>query len=269
MQEAGFQTNQTEKCLRSLGRREWWLWASALVVTLLATATFLLSAFPFLFFSGDSLFEIRPDQAERAAMGLLLLFNSWLVYRQWLFRRLRRPESQQGADSQESEDEVYGTDDLDLVTGFYTQGSAQQRLGKEITRSRREKTPLSLVAVHLDDFRELTERYGAVTTDLVLNEFARLLKKATRGSDFAVRLGGDDFLLVLPECGSAAVKLILDRLGSLEIECSGKNISLTYSTQTLEHQSGESAAELMKRAVKVLQLYGSAANDNSKTLAAG
>lgn len=269
MQEAGFPRNPTEQCLRSLGRREWWLWVSALSVTLLATLAFLLSSLPFLFGYGDHFYEIRPDQAERAAMSLLLLFNSWLVYRQWFFRRLRRQGAEQEADLQESEDEFDGAADLDLVTGFYTPASAEQRLGKEITRSRREKTPLSLIAVHLDDFGQLTERYGAVTTDLVLNEFARRLRKAIRGSDFVVRLKGDDFLLVLPECGSGAVKLVLDRLGSLEMECSGKSISLTYSTQSLEHQSGESSAELMKRAVKVLQLYGSAASDASRPVVLG
>ncbi len=270
MREGGYGVHQMESGLRRLGRSEWWLWFFASVVTILSTLVFLLSSFPSLFLHSDHFYELRSDQPGPAIMGLLLLFNAWLVYRQWLFRRLRRQATEQGMDAEGSADESYDLSALDPVTGLYTRASIDHQLGKEIARARRQNTPLSFVALHLDDFAQLNQRYGRAAADLALKEFARRLKKASRGSDFVVRLGGDDFLLVLPECSSGSAKLILDRLGSLEIDCSGESIPLTYSAGWIEYQSGESPADLFKRAELVLQLYKKAARDSfSATPSAG
>jgi diguanylate cyclase (GGDEF)-like protein len=266
MTEASYGTQQSS--LRRLGRREWWLWLSALAVTTLSALGLLLASFPSLFRHSDHFYEIRSDQAARGIVSLLLLFNAWLVYRLWFFRRLRRQGSEQSADSEWDTDEVLDPSALDPATGLYTRASVEPHVGKEIIRARRQKTPLGLIAIHLDDLTQLTERYGAATGELVLKEFAWRLKKACRGSDFVVRLGGDDFLLVLPECSSSEVKLILDRLGTVEINCSGENIPLTYSAGRIEYQPGESPGDLIKRAGLMLQLYKKAAKDAVSTTVA-
>ncbi len=87
---AGDRAQQGESSLRQIGRREWWLWLSASVVTMLAGLAFLLSSFRsfFLFLRSDHFYEIRSDQARWGIMCLLLLFNTWMVYRLWSFRRL-------------------------------------------------------------------------------------------------------------------------------------------------------------------------------------
>ncbi len=63
---AGDRAQQGESSLRQIGRREWWLWLSASVVTLLAGVAFLLSSFRsfFLFLRSDHFYEIRSDQAR-------------------------------------------------------------------------------------------------------------------------------------------------------------------------------------------------------------
>lgn len=266
MAEAGYSTQQSS--LRRLGRHEWWLWFSALAVTALSALGLLLASLPFLFRHSDHFYEIRSDQAERGIARLLLLFNFWLVYRLWLFRRLRRQGNEQSADSAWATDEVLDSSALDPVTGLYTRASVEPHLGKEISRARRQKTPLGLIAIHLDDLTQLAERYGAATSEFVLKEFAWHLKKACRGSDFVARLGGDDFLLVLPECSASEIKLILDRLGTVEIECSGENIPLTHSAGQMEYQPGESPGDLIKRAGLMLQLYKKATKDVISTTAA-
>jgi diguanylate cyclase (GGDEF)-like protein len=268
MAEAGYGTQQSS--LRRLGRREWWLWFSALTVTVLSALGLLLASLPSLFRHSDHFYEIRSDQAAQGIARLLLLFNFWLVYRLWLFRRLRRQGSEQSADSEldTDTDEALSPSALDPVTGLYTRGSVEPHVGKEISRARRQKTPLGLIAIHLDDLTQLNERYGPATGEFILKEFAWRLKKACRGSDFVARLGGDDFLLVLPECGSSEIKLILDRLGTVEIDCSGENITLTYSAGRMEYQPGESPGDLIKRAGLMLQLYKKAAKDVISTTAA-
>ncbi len=195
-------------------------------------------------------------------MCLLLLFNGWLVYRQWSFRRARRQLTASNADAEAGSPEAAGLLALDPVTGLYTRTAVEQQLGKEIANSRRMNTMLSIATLHLEDFAELTQRHGSTATDQALKEFARRLKKACRGSDFVVRLANDDYLLVLPECGLNEVKLVLNRLGSLEVNCGGRKVRLPYTTGWVDYQPGDLPGDLLKRATELLQLYDTAAKES-------
>jgi diguanylate cyclase (GGDEF)-like protein len=254
-----------ESDLQRLGRREWWLWLSAFVVTTLSGMVFLLSSFPSLFLHSDHFFEMRSDQASWGILSLLLLFNNWLVYRQWSFRRLRRQLTELIGDPQASLDDSYDPSSMDLVTGLYTRASVERWLGKEVARARRHNIPLSLVALRLDDFEQLNQRYGSTAGDLILKEFANRLRKACRGADFGVRLGSDHFLLVLPECSLREAKIVSDRLGSLEMKCSGQDIALNYSVGWIDYKPGEVPADLLKRAEDVLQVYKNASKGSFST----
>ena len=254
-----------ESRLQRLERREWWLWLSAFVVTILSGIVFLLSSFPSLFLHSDRFFEIRSNQAKWAILGLLLLFNAWLVYRQWSFRRLRAQLTGLAGDPQSNLEGAYDPSRVDPVTGLYTRASVEQLLGKEVARARRQNSPLSLVALHLDDFAQLNQRYGCAVGDLILKEFANRLRKASRGNDFGVRLDSDDFLLVLPECSLSDARIASDRLGTLEMRCSGQDIALTYSVGWIDYKPGEVPSDLFKRAGDVLKLYKTASKDSSST----
>jgi diguanylate cyclase (GGDEF)-like protein len=254
-----------ESGLQRLGRGEWWLWWSALVVTALSGIAFLLSTFPSLFLRSDHFFEIRSDQTRWGILSLLLLFNAWLVYRQWSFRRLRRQLNELTGDPQSNSGAASDPSRMDPVTGLYTRASVELWLGREVARARRHKSPLSLVALHLDDFAQLTQRYGSASGDLMVKEFANRLRKASRGTDFGVRLGGDDFLLILPECSLRDAKIVSDRLGTLEMKSSGQDIALTYSVGWIDYKPGEVPSDLLKRAGDVLQLYKKASKDSFST----
>src|SRR6267143_6403285 len=92
-----FRAQQAEYGLQQLGRSEWWLWLSALLVTVLSATAFVLTAIPSYFRHSEHFFEIRSDQARWGILCLLLLFNGWLLYRQWSFRRQRKQLSGQNA----------------------------------------------------------------------------------------------------------------------------------------------------------------------------
>jgi diguanylate cyclase (GGDEF)-like protein len=262
-----FRAQQVDVGLRHIARREWWLWFSALVVTLLSISALVLSFWRPFFRRSDHFYEIRADQAQWGTAGLLLIFNSWLVYRQWSFRRQRRELTQQNPEAERgSSDSSDNPTGMDPVTGMYTRASIEPHLGKEIGRAKRQNTLLSLATLHLDDFEQVAQRYGQGVSDLVLKEFVRKFKKAIRGSDFAVRLGKSDFALVLPECSLDQVKTVLNRIGSLEVSASGKKIAVTYSTGWVDYHAGDIPGDLIKRALEILQLYENAAKDSSSTL---
>jgi diguanylate cyclase (GGDEF)-like protein len=263
-----FRAQQAESSLRQLGRSEWWLWLSALLVSVLSATAFVLTAIPSYFRHSEHFYEIRSDQARWGILCLVLLFNGWLVYRQWTFRRRRRELSPDDAGRELLTGQVPESSSIDAVTGLHTRAFIEQQLGKEIARAKRQNSSLSLATIHLDEFAEIIKRYGPSATDAALKELARRLKKACRGSDFAVRLANDDFLLVLPECGLGEVKTVLNRLGSLEMVCSGRKVDLAYMTGWVDYQPGDLPSDLLKRATQLLHLYENAVKDSfSSTLA--
>jgi diguanylate cyclase (GGDEF)-like protein len=247
--------------LNKLGRREWWLWFSALMVTTLCAATLLLTAFSRLFRHKDHFYEMSPEQARWGVLCLLLLFNFWMVYRQRILRQLRKrataPSASMDAPTAGMEERAA----VDAVTGLYTRSSALLHLGKEIARAKRQNTSLSLATIHLEDLADLNRQYGKTALDQALKEFARRLKEVSRGSDYAVRLANDDFLLVLPKCNVGEVSQVLNRMGSMDLECAGKKISLAYTTGWVDYQPGDMPSDLLKRASQLLHLYGDAAKD--------
>jgi len=256
---------QAEVELRRLGRRELWLWFSAFFVTFLSAIALLLSSFRSLFLHSAHFYEIRADQARWGVMCLLLLFNGWLLYRQWTFRRARKQlthVTQENGETQSPSDLPTSPSGMDPATGLYTRTSIEQQLGKEIARARRQNTSLSVATIHLDDFAGLTEHYGLSAMDQAIKELARRLKKACRGSDFAVRLSNEDFLLVLPECSLGEVQKVLNRLGSLVVDCSGRKVELGCITGWVDYQPGDLPSDLLKRASQILHLYENAAKES-------
>ena len=252
------QSAQTDP--KKLARREWWLWFSALWVTALSAIGLLLTEFSRLFGHKDHFYEMNPEQARWGILCLLLLFNGWMLYRQRMFRKMRK----KAAPTDESQDHETASDDdaVDPVTGLYTRTSALLHLGREIARAKRYNTALSLATIHLEDLADLTQQYGKTAVDQALKEFARRLKEASRGSDYAVRLANDDFVLVLPKCHVGEVTQVLNRMGSMELECAGKKISLAYTTGWVDYQPGDMPSDLLKRASQLMHLYGDAAKES-------
>jgi diguanylate cyclase (GGDEF)-like protein len=255
--------------LRQLGRSEWWLWFSACTVTLFGTSALVMSFLPFLFHHANRFYEIRPEQAQWSTAALLLVFNFWLVYRHWFFRRRRKQLTAESPSAERNGSEISDASGFDPVTGLYTRVSIDPQLGKEMARARRENTALSVATIHIDEFAQITQRYGKAAVDSVLKDFARSLKKAIRGSDFAVRLANADFLLILTECTLGEVKPFLSRIGPLEMVSAGEKVAIPYSTGWVDYQPGELPSDLLKRATQILHLYENASKDSSSTTLVG
>ncbi len=260
-----FRAHHAQTTLRKLTRREWWLWVSAFFVVTLSAVALVLSSFPSFFRHAEHFYEIRSDQARWGVLCLLLLFNGWTLYRQWSFRRQRRQLSAHDDAPGSPAAQISDSSGVDPVTGLHTRAFIEQQLGKEIGRARRQNTPLSLATIHLDEFAEINKRYGPAAMDGALKELARRLKKACRGSDFAARLAGDDFLLVLPECNIGEVQAVLNRLGALEMVCAGRKVNLLYTTGWVDYQPGDMPSDLLKRAAQLLHLYENAAKESSSS----
>src|SRR5882762_10868362 len=142
-----FRAQQANSGLRQIARREWWLWFSAFFVATFTAVAFVLSSFPSLFRHHEHFYEIRSDQARWGILSLLLLFNGWMLYRQWFFRRQRKQLSGQNTSAEAHTAQTSGPSGVDPVTGLHARAFIEQQLGKEIARARRQNTALSLATV--------------------------------------------------------------------------------------------------------------------------
>src|SRR5712671_516591 len=87
----------------------------------------------------------------------------------------------------------------DPLTSLYNRRVFAETFEKELNRARRYSSPLGLVIVDLHRFKEVNDKHGHPRGDDVLRAAAATLKKALRTSDYAFRIGGDEFALILPQ----------------------------------------------------------------------
>ncbi len=112
----------------------------------------------------------------------------------------------------ETFNEVKRLSETDPLTGLLNHRTITEQMGRELARAQRYGGRFGLMIIDLDDFKLLNDTYGHPVGDEVLRRISRLLVEQTREVDFIGRCGGDEFMLVLPECGpvelaGAAVKL--------------------------------------------------------------
>jgi len=91
----------------------------------------------------------------------------------------------------------------DSLTHLWNRSSIMDALSRELARSWRESSPLGVVMVDLDHFKHINDNHGHVAGDAVLREAARRMQNGVRQYDSIGRYGGEEFLILLPNCGEA------------------------------------------------------------------
>jgi diguanylate cyclase (GGDEF)-like protein len=247
--------NEVQEQLRKLERRDWWLWSTAVIVMLLLTFAVFSMSFPELFKVDDPFFQASLNRAVRGLVGLVLIFNGYTIYQQVMVKRLRRQFSKKIEEMRALQlhaEEFERLALIDPLTGLSNRRSAMDRLTAEASRSQRYGHALTVVALDLDEFKQINDTYGHLAGDLVLKEFAARLGFAIRLSDFAARMGGDEFLVLLPECSIGQVESFLARLRPMEAEYDGQKIPIFFSAGWVGYEKGESTEQFLERADRTL-----------------
>jgi diguanylate cyclase (GGDEF)-like protein len=227
----------------------------AVIVMLVLTFAVFSMSFPQLTKVDDPFFQFSLTQSVRGLIGLVLIFNAYTIYQQVSVKRLRRQFSKQLEEMrvlQVRAEEFHRLAIVDPLTGLYNRRIAEERLVAEASRARRKGLPLTVVALDLDKFKQINDAYGHLAGDQVLKEFAARLKSTFRLSDIASRTGGDEFLVVLPECPASQVDILLSRLRPMMVEWDGRNIPVCFSAGTVGYEQGETTEEFLERADRTL-----------------
>ncbi len=87
----------------------------------------------------------------------------------------------------------------DALTGLYNRRSLDQLLLREVALSERHSTPLSIVMIDMDKFKEINDAHGHAAGDHLLRSFADCVRITLRKTDLAFRYGGDEFVIALPQ----------------------------------------------------------------------
>jgi len=122
----------------------------------------------------------------------------------------------------------------DSLTGLLKHASIKDAVEQEVIRARRFKKPATVAMLDIDHFKKVNDTYGHAMGDVVISSIAMLLRQRLRQSDIIGRYGGEEFVVMLPECDIEQAKFLLDdirvRFASVHFSNKGKDFSCTIST---------------------------------------
>ncbi len=222
-------SSQLDAKLRLLESWSWWLWGAAIVILVMIS------------------FSLRPQ--ERILLATVLLFSAFAVYQQVMANRLRRQiAAERIAELSDRTTLLEELSMIDPLTGLFNRRFAAQRLPHELARAARLKIPLTVLMLDLDNFKAINDGFGHGAGDCALQGFALKLRESVRASDLPVRYGGDEFLVLLPDCFPDDITMPLERLRAHAVEIGGAHIPLEFSAGWAQSLGDESPEVLLQHA---------------------
>lgn len=160
--------------------------------------------------------------------------------------------------TKELQDQLKQRARVDGLTGLGNRLAFDERLAAEWTTSQRTGTPLGIWIADLDHFKRINDRFGHAAGDLALRLAARALRASVRGGDFAGRYGGEEFVVIAPNCDLAGAAAVAERyraeVRALRLPCRGSVITLTASigVAATSDSSIKGPADLLLKADRAL-----------------
>jgi len=145
----------------------------------------------------------------------------------------------------------------DGLTGLYNHRRFQERLSEELARSERSPSPLALLLIDLDHFKQVNDSYGHPVGDLVLRGVARLLKESIRKVDLAARYGGEEFVVLLVDTELRGAHRLAERIreaaARLVFRAEGREFGISLSLGLAAYpQDARRKEDLIERADQAL-----------------
>ncbi len=140
----------------------------------------------------------------------------------------------------------------DPLTGLYNRRFLYEIIEREIARSRRYNTKLSLAVIDLDNFKIINDTYGHIAGDKILISFANILKTTLRKDvDYVFRYGGDEFVILFVGSDSKSAEKVIERIKSSLESC---EIKVSFSYGLVDITADSNCEEIIKKADKLMYL---------------
>ncbi len=135
---------------------------------------------------------------------------------------------------------------VDPLTEIGNRRYYEQKLQDELVRADRYKHPLSLIMFDIDFFKKVNDTYGHDVGDIVLKEYSALIKSLIRTEDIFCRIGGEEFMLILPDTDLKASHAIAEKLRKA-VELFDSKVQVTMSFGLVQYEKNEKSHEIYKR----------------------
>ena len=159
-------------------------------------------------------------------------------------------------------DENRSLAERDALTRIANRYRLEKCLLEECDRAERFRVPLALVAMDIDDFKPVNDRYGHGVGDQTLIGVAERLESCVRTTDLLARWGGDEFMVVLPASNLDTAKELAERIRrAIKQSPIVNDLNVTLSLGIVERRMGEPPAALVARADRALYRSKAAGKD--------
>ncbi|MBV9909728.1 MAG: PleD family two-component system response regulator [Hyphomicrobiales bacterium] len=210
-----------------------------------------------------------PDDRPKVLRGLELGVNDYLtrpIDRNELLARVRTNIRQKRyADRlRQSVQESIEMAHYDPLTGLNNRRSLERRLPTMIETARLRGAALTMMVLDIDHFKRVNDTYGHDVGDLVLKGFGAQLQETVRSADLVCRLGGEEFVIVMPGVGLSEAARIAERARrttegrGFVIDGAAGSVAITVSIGLAEWRKPWDSAELYRHADRALYLSKSA-----------
>jgi diguanylate cyclase (GGDEF)-like protein len=227
-------------------RHDLWVLIVFVAVVLALGALSLLT--PGSFWQHNELVLRMPPQFLFLIMMVVVVLTLYVVRRESEMRRLRLLNLQQTLAAQTEQSASM----IDSLTNVFSRSFLRDLLEGEIARSERNKRPLGVIMCDLNNFKQVNDRYGHLMGDYVLAQMAGILRSCVRGSDFVVRYGGDEFLIILSETDEPGAQIVRGRIHEKVEEWDRNNrvgdTPVSVSLGLSLHVPGQTAEQLVAEA---------------------
>ncbi|MDR8525736.1 sensor domain-containing diguanylate cyclase [Shewanella fidelis] len=139
----------------------------------------------------------------------------------------------------------------DKLTGAANRQAFEETFTQSLAQSVVEDSPISVLLMDIDHFKKINDAHGHNVGDLVIQTLSRLLAGQLGPNDLLCRWGGEEFLILLPECNVSQAAELAEKLRSSvaqrELSVNGGQIKVTISTGVAEYRRSEKSEELINR----------------------
>lgn len=201
-------------------------------------------------------FYFNVQDFSNKAAHFSKIFSFYLLYKVIIETGITEPYSLLFHDLKRTEKEMKHVNQLlktqattDDLTGVHNRRWLYEVLGSEIKRAQRYKVPLTIIIFDIDYFKNINDQGGHNIGDALLQEIAALVNKNIRSTDFLSRLGGDEFLILMPNNDWETAQQFIEKLRILIEKYNFTfNKNVTCSFGITQFKNDDTINTLLKRA---------------------